>query len=657
MKDHKHEHEHEHEHEYEHEHEHEHEHECCCHDHDHGHSCHDHEHGHCCHEGEDRKTEVIKLIISAVLFAAALLVEHVFKLHYAVYLILYIAAFAAVGFDVIKTAVKRIIKKDIFNECTLMTVASVGAFFTGSFSEASAVMILYSFGELLQDLAVDKSRDSIETLINVMPKDAEVYRDGETVEIPASEVKVGDTVIVRPGRSVAVDGVIKEGSASFDTSAITGESFPRGMSEGDRVMSGYIALDGEIKLEATAEYDNSAAARIASLIEGAEAKKAKTESFITKFAKIYTPVVLILAVIVAILPPVFDQQWKTWIHRALTFLVVSCPCALVISVPLTFFAGVGAASRSGILVKGTEYLEALSKIDIFAFDKTGTLTKGTFAVSEIHAEKDKAELINVVCSAEAHSDHPIAKALSSLEYEALDVSELKEMPGEGIVCNIDGKQCAIGNTRLMKRYGIELQNSLCTAVHACRDGEYLGYITLKDEAKNNAAEAVGSLKSLGVKKTVMLSGDAKAAAESTANEVGLDEVYAELLPEQKTEEVEKLLAEGKVAYVGDGINDAAVLARADVGVAMGALGSDTAIEAADVVLTDDNVAKLPKAIKISKKTVSIARQNIIFAIAVKVIILALSFFGITDIMWLAVFADTGVALLCAANAMRAMKCR
>ena len=582
----------------------------------------------------------------------------------AVYLPLYIAAFAVTGVDVIITAIKRIIKKDVFNECTLMTVASVGAFFTGSFSEAAAVMILYSFGEFLQDLAVDKSRDSIETLIDVMPKQAEVLRDGEVVEIPADEVKTGDTVVVRPGKKVAVDGVIISGSASFDTSAITGESFPKDLSEGDSLMSGYINLDGDIKMEATAEFDNSAAARIAALIEGAEAKKAKTESFINKFASVYTPVVIILALFTAVLPPLlgmaipdlaFDSQWKTWIHRALTFLVVSCPCALVISVPLTFFAGVGASSRNGILVKGTEHLEALSKVRIFAFDKTGTLTKGTFTVSEIRAEDSENDLINTVCSIESHSKHPIAKALSGLEYEKQNVTELKEISGEGIVCKIDGAICAAGNGKLMKKHGITVDNKTNTAVHACRDGKYLGYITLKDEVKENAAESLKTLKELGVKTTVMLSGDIKASAESAAAEVGIDRVCAELLPEQKTSLLEKLTEEGKVAYVGDGINDAAVLARADVGIAMGALGSDTAIEAADIVLTDDNIGKLTKAVKTAKKTVSIAKQNIIFAITVKVIILVLSFFGISDIMWLAVFADTGVALLCAANAMRAMK--
>lgn len=624
---------------------------------------HEHNEGHChdgcCHEGEEnKKAEIIKMIISAVLFAAAVIIEHLTNLHKAVYITLYIASFAVVGFDVIKTAIKRIIKKDIFNECTLMTVASVGAFFTGSFSEASAVMILYTFGEFLQDLAVDKSRDSITELCNVMPKQAEVLRDGNTVEIEAKDVKVGDTVIVKPGKSVSADGIIISGSASFDTSAITGESFPRDLAEGDHVMSGYIDLDGEVRIEATAEFENSAAARIAELIEGAEAKKAKTENFISRFAKIYTPAVIILAVLAAVLPPLFDAQWKIWIHRALTFLVVSCPCALVISVPLTFFAGIGAASRKGILIKGTEYLEAMSKAEIFAFDKTGTLTKGAFVVSEIKPVKDEKELINTVCNAEAHSNHPIAKAVSSLEYDRFEVKDIKEISGEGVICRIGDIECAAGNAKLMRRYGISVENKSNTTVHVCKNGEYLGYIALKDEVKNNAAKTISELKKCGVKKTAMLSGDVKSSAEAVSKETGIDAVYPELLPEDKVNKIEELIKEGKTVYVGDGINDAAVLARADVGVAMGALGSDAAIESADVVLTDDNIEKLTKAVRISRKTVNIARQNIIFAIAVKVLILVLSFFGISDnIMWLAVFADTGVALLCAANAMRAMKCK
>ena len=624
------------------------------HEHNHEHN-HGHNHGHE-HEEENRKPEIIKLIISGVLFITALLCEHVFKVHFLIYLFIYIAAYAVVGYTVVIEAVKGIIHKEPFDECLLMTVASVGAFIIGSYGEAAAVMILYSLGEFLQDLAVDKSRDSITELIDIVPKQADVLRGGQIVSIPAKDVAVGDTVIVKPGINVPVDGEIISGSASFDTSALTGESYPRDLGKGDTVLSGYLNINGEIQIKATAEYDNSAAARIKELIEGAEAKKAKTENFITKFSKVYTPAVVILALIIAVIPPLFNGEWVSWIHRALTFLVVSCPCALVISVPLTFFAGIGASSRKGILIKGAEHLETLSKADIFAFDKTGTLTKGEFTVSAIRAEGDEKEFINTLCSVEAHSDHPIAKAVSALEYEKADVTEVKEIPGEGIVCKVNGKECAVGNIKLMKKYDIEPEKSGLTSVYVVKDGRYLGRAEFVDKAKENAKDAIRSLYGLGVKKTVILSGDTEDAAKRIADEVGIEAVYHSLLPSDKVSIVENLLSEGKVGYVGDGINDAAVLARADVGISMG-LGSDAAIEASDVVLTDDNMEKLPLAKRIAKKTLRIAWENIIFAIAVKLIVMILSVSGVGDIMWLAVFADTGVALLCAANAMRAMICR
>lgn len=631
----KHEHEHEHENEYEHEHEHE------------------HEHG----EGENRKETVIKLIISAVLFITALILEHAVKVNLFIYLALYIAAYAVVGVTVIISAVKGIIHGHPFDECFLMTVASVGAFFTGSFAEAAAVMILYSLGEFLQDLAVDKSRDSISELIDVVPKNAEILRGEETVSVPACEVRIGDTVMVKPGANVPVDGVIISGSASFDTSALTGEAYPKDLTVGDRVLSGYLDQNGSVKIEAAAEYENSAASRIKSLIEGAEAKKAKTEMFITRFSRIYTPVVVLLALIIAVIPPVFNGEWKEWIHRALTFLVVSCPCALVISVPLTFFSGIGAASRKGILIKGAQHLETLSKADIFAFDKTGTLTNGSFSVSGVFAKSDREKLVNTACSIEAHSNHPIAKALSALDCEKEDAGDITEIPGEGIACKINGEICAAGNTKLMERYSVTPDQTTDTAVHICRNGEYLGYISVVDKPKENAKDAIKQLYDNGVKTTVMLSGDTESSAKAVSEALGLTDVRSSLLPEQKVYELEELLKKGKVAYVGDGINDAAVLARADVGLAMGALGSDAAIEAADIVITDDNVEKIPKARRISKKTLNIARQNIVFAIAVKVAVLVLSALGVSNMMWLAVFADTGVALLCAANAMRAMICK
>lgn len=643
-------HEHHHEHDRSHEHRHEHESE-----HELGHGCCEH----CCHEHggeeEDRRGRIIKLAVSAVLFVAALLCEHVFRLNGIICLVIYIAAFCVVGYEVVIDAFKGLFHGEPLDECFLMTVASVGAFFTGSYGEAAAVMILYSLGEFLQDLAVDKSRDSISELIDIVPKTATVIRSGEYIEIDADDVEIGDTLAVKPGENVPVDGVVISGKSSVNTSALTGESLPADVCEGDTVLGGYLNLTGEIRIRAEKEFDDSAASRIKGLIEGAEAKKAKTESFIKRFARVYTPVVVILALIVAVLPPLFDHQWRTWIHRALTFLVVSCPCALVISVPLTFFAGIGSASRKGILIKGAEHLETLGRADIFAFDKTGTLTKGSFSVVNTVPAGDVNDLITVAKSAEAHSNHPIAKAVSALEGETLEAEELTELPGEGIRCVINGSECAVGNAKLMRRYGIQIADGASTSVHVCRDGVYLGRIDVSDTLKKDASDAIKELKALGAKKTVMLSGDNKAAAEAAASAAGVDEVRGSLLPEDKVDAVEELLGQGSVAYTGDGINDAAVLARADVGIAMGALGSDAAIEAADVVITDDNIGKVPTAVRVSKKTVRIAWQNIVFAIAVKLAVMVLSVTGVADMMWLAVFADTGVALLCAANAMRAMK--
>ena len=632
--------------------EHDHEKEEHLHEHEHEHQ-HEHEHG----EGENRKATVIKLIISASLFAAALVVEHLIKPAFPFYILLYAAALIVVGAEVIIAAIKGIIHGHPFDECFLMTVASIGAIFTGSYAEAAAVMILYCLGEFLQDLAVDKSRDSISELIDVVPKNAYVIRGDKTVSVPAEEVEAGDVVVVKPGGSVAVDGVLISGSASFDTSALTGESYPKDLTVNDTVLSGYLDLNGEIKIRATAKYDDSAAARIKSLIEGAEAKKAKTELFITKFSRIYTPAVVILALLIAVIPPVFNGEWKEWIHRALTFLVVSCPCALVISVPLTFFSGIGAASRKGILIKGAQHLETLSKADIFAFDKTGTLTNGTFTVTDINAVSDRGKLIKTACSIESHSHHPIAKAVSALSCEYEEAEEIKEISGEGIICKINGELCGAGNKRLMQRMNVTAPDTAETAVHICRNGEYLGSITVSDKPKKNAADAIKKLTENGVKKTVMLSGDTESSARAAADMLGIDTVKSSLLPENKVIELEELLKTGKVAYVGDGINDAAVLARADVGLAMGALGSDAAIEAADIVITDDNIEKIPLARKISKKTLGIAKQNIIFAIAVKVTVLILSAAGVPNMMWLAVFADTGVALICCANSLRAMVCR
>ena len=602
---------------------------------------------------KEQRINLIKIIISAVLFVAALLCEKAFSTHEAVYIVLYLLAYAVSGYEVVFGAVKKLMKLKPLDECFLMTVASIGAIFTGSFAEAAGIMILYALGEFLQDLAVDKSRDSIKELMDVTPHTAEVVRDGVTVTVTPDQITLNETVAVKCGRRIPVDGTVISGSTLIDASAVTGESVPVEVSEGDKVTSGTVNTGAEIFVRADTVYSDSTAVRMTKLAEEAEKKKAKTEDFISKFAKIYTPVVVAAALCVAIIPPLFTGQWSEWIHRALVLLVISCPCALVISVPLTFFAGIGASSRRGILVKGGGYFETVSKAEIFAFDKTGTLTTGKLTVEDVCAVRDREELIKIACSVEAHSDHPIAKAITALCSDIYEAAEVKETAGSGISCLINGKEAAAGNVRMMKRYGLEPED--CGgAVHIAYGGEYLGYITVSDKVKESAAPSVSKLKTQGIKKTVMLSGDTISAAQKAAAEAGIDEVHAELLPEDKVTEIEKLLKEGKTVYAGDGINDAAVLARADAGIAMGGIGSDAAIEAADIVITDDDIRKLPELYRISKKTVGIAKQNIIFALAVKAVILLLSVFGLTG-MWLAVFADTGVALLAAANAMRATK--
>ncbi len=602
---------------------------------------------------KEQKTELLKLIISAVLFAAALIFEHLVHTHAAVYIVLYLLSYAVAGYEVVFKAIKNIIKLNPLDETFLMTAASVGAIFTGSFAEASGIMILYGFGEFLQDLAVDKSRDAIKALMDITPDSATVLRGGEMVELEPGNIVPGDRVVIKNGRRVPVDGTVVSGSSLIDASAVTGESVPVSVSVGDRLMSGTVNVGSEIVMTADTAYENSTAAKMAKLAEEAEKKKAHTEDFITRFAKIYTPAVVIAAVLIAVIPPIFGGAWSEWIHRALVLLVVSCPCALVISVPLTFFAGIGAASKRGILVKGGEYFETVSRAGIFAFDKTGTLTEGRLTVSDVKAVNDRDLLIKIARSAESHSDHPIAKAICALDGDTVTAEEVTETAGEGIECKIEGKKAFVGGSRLMKKQGVNVEN-VSGAVHVLYGGEYLGFIVTSDKVKKHAAKSLQKLKETGIKRTVMLSGDGKAAAERAAAEAGIDEVHAELLPADKVAEMEKLLSEGKTVYAGDGINDAAVLARADTGIAMGGIGSDAAIEAADIVITDDDIRKLPELCRISKKTVGIAKQNIIFALVIKAVILLLSVFGVTG-MWLAVFADTGVALLAAANAMRASK--
>ena len=602
---------------------------------------------------KEQKEQLIKIIISAVFFASALLCEKAFDLPAAVCIALYLVSYAVCGYEVVFKAVKHIIKLKPLDESFLMTAASVGAFFTGSFAEASSIMILYALGEFLQDLAVDKSKDSIRALMDITPDTAYVLSGGVPVETKPENIKPGDSVLIKNGGRIPVDGTVITGGTLIDTSAVTGEPVPVSATVGDKVLSGTVNTGAEIIIRAETAYENSTAVKMKKLVTEAESKKAATEDFITKFAKIYTPVVVIAALLLAVIPPLFVGGWTEWIHRALVLLVISCPCALVISVPLTFFAGIGASSRRGILVKGGQYFEVVSKAEIFAFDKTGTLTTGRLAVTGVNAVKDENELKKIACSAEAHSDHPIAKAICALGAETAEAADVRETAGEGVECTIEGKRAAVGGRRLMKKYGIE-PDDISGAVHTVYGGVYLGYITVDDKVKESAAESVAKLREYGIKKTVMLSGDGKAAAERVSAEAGIDETHAQLLPNDKITELEKLLSDGKTLYAGDGINDAAVIARADAGIAMGGIGSDAAIEAADIVITDDDIRKLPELCRISKKTVGIAKQNIIFALAVKAVILLLSVFGLTG-MWLAVFADTGVSLIAAANAMRAMK--
>lgn len=559
--------------------------------------------------------------------------------------------------------------------------SSLGAFFVGQYPEACAVMLFYMVGELFQDYAVDKSRDSITDLMDIRPDYANLLKkDGSYEKVSPEKVKIGDTIIVKPGEKVPLDGVVISGQGSIDTSSLTGESLPRETMAGDDIISGSISINGALTIKVTKEFGESTVSKILELVEHASGKKAKTERFITRFAKVYTPIVVACAVVLAIIPPLvvsfvlggniadFAKTWQPWIYRALTFLVVSCPCALVISVPLSFFAGIGAASTKGVLVKGSDYLEKISGCDTIVFDKTGTLTKGIFKVSKINSKLSDLEFLKAAVIAEIYSNHPIAKSLKDalkitdskayfdIEARQNEIS-IEEIHGKGIKAQLDGSTILAGNKKLMDQFGIASDNAqgAATVVYVTVDGQYLGYALIEDQIKETSKETIKKLKELGVKKTVMLTGDRKEIADSIAKELGIDEVHSELLPADKVSHVEKLLKESKtLAFVGDGVNDAPVLARADVGIAMGAMGSDAAIEAADIVLMDDNPKNITKAIKISRRTLSIAKQNIIFALVVKVAVLVLAAVGIAT-MWAAVFADVGVCVLAILNAMRTAK--
>ena len=577
--------------------------------------------------------------------------------------------------------VKKLFKGKAMDEQFLMTVSSLGAFFVGQYPEACAVMLFYMVGELFQDYAVDKSRDSITDLMDIRPDYANLLKkDGSYEKVSPEKVKIGDTIIVKPGEKVPLDGVVISGQGSIDTSSLTGESLPRETMAGDDIISGSISINGALTIKVTKEFGESTVSKILELVEHASGKKAKTERFITRFAKVYTPIVVTCAVVLAIIPPLvvsfvlggniadFAKTWQPWIYRALTFLVVSCPCALVISVPLSFFAGIGAASTKGVLVKGSDYLEKISGCDTIVFDKTGTLTKGIFKVSKINSKVSDLEFLKAAVIAEIYSNHPIAKSLKDalkitdskayfdIEARQNEIS-IEEIHGKGIKAQLDGSTILAGNKKLMDQFGIASDNAqgAATVVYVTVDGQYLGYALIEDQIKETSKETIKKLKELGVKKTVMLTGDRKEIADSIAKELGIDEVHSELLPADKVSHVEKLLKESKtLAFVGDGVNDAPVLARADVGIAMGAMGSDAAIEAADIVLMDDNPKNITKAIKISRRTLSIAKQNIIFALVVKVAVLVLAAVGIAT-MWAAVFADVGVCVLAILNAMRTAK--
>ena len=609
------------------------------------------------------KKRTIKIIIAFILFLIALCIpfpkEWMKKG-------IYIVSYCIVGLDIVWKAVRNITRGKVFDENFLMTIATIGAFAIGEFPEAVAVMLFYQIGELFQSYAVDKSRKSIASLMNIRPDFANVKRDNQIIKVNPEEVKIGETIVVKPGEKIPLDGIIMEGNSLVDTSALTGESIPKEVSSGDEVLSGCINQNGLLTIKVKKEFGESTVSKILELVENASSKKSKSENFISKFAKYYTPIVVITAVLLATIPPFIfkDGLFIDWLYRALTFLVVSCPCALVISIPLGFFGGIGGASKMGILVKGSNYLEALSKAEIVVFDKTGTLTKGVFKVQKVHPiDISKEELIELVAYAESYSNHPISVSIREAygkEIEHNRIEKIQELPGLGVVAKVDEKQILIGNEKLMQQK--KIQYSKCeeigTIIYIAIENKYAGYIVIADEIKEDAKKAIKELKKNNINKIIMLTGDKKEVGESVAKKLGINQVYTELLPDGKVEKMEKLLKEtsqtGKLVFVGDGINDAPVLALSDIGIAMGGLGADSSIEAADIVIMTDEPSKIVNAIKISKKTMRIVKENIIFAISIKVAVLILSAFGLSN-MWEAVFADVGVSIIAILNALRALK--
>ena len=619
-----------------------------------------------------QKKMLIRIIIAALLLIALnfIPVKGILRM------ILFLIPYLVIGYDILKKAGKGILNRQVFDENFLMAVATIGAIAiaiydrSGNFNEAVAVMLFYQIGELFQSYAVGKSRRNISELMDIRPDYANIEQDGKLERVDPDEVEIGTVIVVQPGEKVPIDGIVIEGTSTLNTSALTGESLPRETKVGDEIISGCINMTGVLKIRTIKEFGESTVSKILELVENSTSRKSRSEDFISKFAKYYTPAVCYGALALAILPPLVRMlamgaapQWDMWIYRALTFLVISCPCALVISIPLSFFAGIGGASHEGVLVKGSNYLEAMSQTKYVVFDKTGTLTKGVFEVNGVHhSEMEEEKLLEYAALAESASSHPISRSIQRAYGKEIDrtrVSEIEEISGNGVTAKVDGKLVAAGNDKLMKRLGITpiACHSAGTIIHIAIDGKYMGHILISDVEKPTSKEAIRALKSAGIEKTVMLTGDAKRVADQVAEKLGLDEVYSELLPSDKVAQVERLLAEkpekAKLAFVGDGINDAPVLGRADIGIAMGAMGSDAAIEAADVVLMDDDPLKIVKAIKISKKCIRIVYQNIIFALTIKAICLILGAIGIAN-MWVAIFADVGVMVIAVLNAIRAL---
>lgn len=619
---------------------------------------------------EKQKKMLVRIIVTFVIFAVLFAAEHTGNLESlegsVLLFLIYLVPYLIIGYDIVWKAIRNISHGQVFDENFLMMIATFGALGVREYSEAVAVMLFYQIGELFQGYAVGKSRQSIAAMMDICPEYANIEEDGELKQVDPDDVEIGTIIVIKPGERIPLDGVVVEGESLIDTAALTGESVPRKAAVGDEIISGCVNGNGTLKVRTTKEFDDSTVSKILELVENASSKKAHVENFITRFAKYYTPVVTIAAVILAIVPPlVLGGGWSDWIQRACIFLVISCPCALVISVPLGFFGGIGAASKLGVLVKGSNYLEALAQMDTMVFDKTGTLTKGEFKVTEILPSEGftKEALLNLAALGEGYSTHPIAASIREAYGQPLDmnrVNDAKEVAGHGIQVQIDGQEVFIGNEKLMRAQNITPAacESIGTVIYVACDGKYAGSIVISDTIKDGAKEAIRGMKAVGVKKCVMLTGDRKQAAELVAKELDIDEVHAELLPQDKVSQVEALLAKEtekeRLAFVGDGINDAPVLSRADIGIAMGSMGSDAAIEAADVVLMDDDIRKIASVVRISRKTLAIVHQNIVFALAVKALVLILGALGMAN-MWEAVFADVGVSVIAILNSMRALK--